>query len=229
MHAQNAILDELRAAPELFEGKVDIGINPSLPFFNSEGKKITVDEAMKTLRGGGIRIVPFVEKNTDVIKAYYLQKRTTPDGKTIPDPLWNTGDQVDLSPYIQSGLIPYSADELRGKTLVFNFWFIACKPCRDEIPELNELTKEFSNDDVLFLAFGLDREEAIDSFKKKLPFTYTTVPESRRLTSALDIFAFPTHVIIDPNGTVKFYQSGFGPDSLNEMKEIITTSLQAQH
>lgn len=49
----------------------------------------------------------------------------------------------------------------KGKIIVLNFWFINCRPCRLEMPELNNLVDSFKNDDIIFAAIGLDQENAI--------------------------------------------------------------------
>src|SRR5438874_11305472 len=42
-------------------------------------------------------------------------------------------------------------EELAGKVVVFNFWFINCPPCRMEIPELNAIANQYKNDkEVVF-------------------------------------------------------------------------------
>ena len=38
----------------------------------------------------------------------------------------------------------YNLNSLKGKIIVLNFWFIQCKPCVEEFPDLNKLKKEFN-------------------------------------------------------------------------------------
>src|ERR1700721_19361 len=52
----------------------------------------------------------------------------------------------------------YKLGELKGKTIVLNFWFTACMPCREEMPGLNELVKSYQNDrNVVFIAITFDQ------------------------------------------------------------------------
>ena len=39
--------------------------------------------------------------------------------------------------------------EMKGKIVVFNFWFINCPPCKREIPELNKLVEKYKEVVVL--------------------------------------------------------------------------------
>lgn len=72
----------------------------------------------------------------------------------------------------------YDITKLKGKAVVLNFWFIGCPPCRQEIPGLNTLVKEYAKKDVVFLALALDDEKSLNDFLKKTPFTYSIVPKA---------------------------------------------------
>jgi thiol-disulfide isomerase/thioredoxin len=56
-----------------------------------------------------------------------------------------SGERVRLSDY-------------RGKVVVLNFWATWCGPCRDEIPMLVEMEKEYSSRGVVFIGASLDDE-----------------------------------------------------------------------
>ena len=56
-----------------------------------------------------------------------------------------SGERVRLSDY-------------RGKVVVLNFWATWCAPCRDEIPVLVELEKEYRSRGVVFIGASLDEE-----------------------------------------------------------------------
>jgi thiol-disulfide isomerase/thioredoxin len=45
------------------------------------------------------------------------------------------------------------ANDLAGKIVVFNFWFIGCPPCRYEIPMLSEIAEKYKDrNDIVFIA-----------------------------------------------------------------------------
>lgn len=94
----------------------------------------------------------------------------------------------------------YDITKLKGKVVVLNFWFIGCTPCRQEIPSLNTLVKEFAKKDVVFLALALDEEKDLKEFLKKSPFAYTVIPKASEVREKYGVDVFPTHIIIDRNG-----------------------------
>jgi peroxiredoxin len=97
---------------------------------------------------------------------------------------------------------------LKGKTVVLNFWFTTCPGCIQEMPELNALQKGFNKSEVVFLAPALDDAPSINRFVKSHPFAYTLLPKAEALSSIYHISAYPTSMVIDPQGIIRFQQVG---------------------
>lgn len=99
--------------------------------------------------------------------------------------------------------------DLVGKIVVLNFWFINCPPCRAEIPQLNGIRNQYmDNNDIVFLAVCLDDKFRINEFMKNLPFDYTQLDSGGFIAIKYGINLFPTHVILDKEGKVRFHTSG---------------------
>lgn len=104
----------------------------------------------------------------------------------------------------------WNLKELKGKIVVFNFWFINCPPCRTEIPHLNKLVEKYKDQsDIVFLAVALDEKSEIENFLKQIPFQYNIVDNGRWLAQNYGINSFPTNVIVDREGVVRFHASGY--------------------
>lgn len=100
--------------------------------------------------------------------------------------------------------------EMKGKIVVFNFWFINCPPCKREIPELNKLVEKYKDrNDVVFIAVALDEKSDLKDFLKTTPFNYTIVDAGRWIASEIGINTFPTNVVVDQNGIVQFHATGY--------------------
>lgn len=102
-------------------------------------------------------------------------------------------------------------DELKGDYVLLNFWFVGCKPCIMEMPELNEIVEEFEPQGIHFLAIGLDNADRTEAFLEKQPFNYTLLPNGRMVAAALGIRSYPTHLLLDRKGKVIFSQEGYFP------------------
>jgi peroxiredoxin len=113
--------------------------------------------------------------------------------------------------------------EARGKIIVLNFWFIACPPCRQEIPELNSLVEKFkANEDVLFVSIALDKKGDLEDFLQKSPFNYKVIDNGRFLADKYGVRSYPTHVIIDTRGKVEFHTSGLAMQTVYWLDKTIS-------
>jgi peroxiredoxin len=106
----------------------------------------------------------------------------------------------------------WSSTELKGKVLVINFWFTACKPCIQEMPHLNRLVEENENNEVVFLAPAPENESQIKRFLKKYSFDYNLTSSSIDFITAMSIENFPTHLIIDKEGVIRQVFIGYADD-----------------
>lgn len=119
-----------------------------------------------------------------------------------------------------------SSKDARGKWLIINAWSIHCAPCIQEMPGLNQLVKDFAdNDQVAFLALTPDRKEALDTFFKKQDFTY---PQGIIEDFKHPLFreGIPRHVILDPEGRVRFDMVGGHPEVHNQLKRVLNQAMQ---
>jgi thiol-disulfide isomerase/thioredoxin len=90
--------------------------------------------------------------------------------------------------------------DLKGKVVVLNFWFIACPPCRVEIPKLNQLVEEYREAEVVFIAFVPDFEDDLREFPKKTAFEYHIIPNSTPVAESYEVTGAPTHILTDREG-----------------------------
>jgi len=93
----------------------------------------------------------------------------------------------------------YDSTNTFGKIIVINCWYLACKPCVEEIPDLNKLVANYKkNADILFIALTFDKKSEIAGFLKTRRFNYAIIPNKKEyLMEELKIPGYPTHIIID--------------------------------
>lgn len=120
----------------------------------------------------------------------------------------------------------YDLRELSGKVLVFNFWFINCPPCKQEIPELNQLHNKYKeNKDVIFLAIALDEKYQIKEFLKTNPFNYNIVADGKYYSQKYNVSSYPTHLIVGKDGLVKFHTTGLASNTVYWIEKTIKEQL----
>lgn len=121
------------------------------------------------------------------------------DGVTAPDftSLTMNGRKVQLT-------------KLKDTVVVLNFWFIACVPCRMEVPALNEIAEKFKNEKVSFISIAFD---SVDDLKKHFAnskFLFQTIADPTYLIckNIYKITAYPTTIIINKKGKIILYSQG---------------------
>lgn len=98
----------------------------------------------------------------------------------------------------------YNNTNTKGKVIVLKTWFINCVACVKEFPELNELVEKYkSRNDIIFLSLALDSKLELDKFLQEKIFKYKVVSNQRKfIDKKLNLKIYPTHIIIDKNGTI---------------------------
>lgn len=119
----------------------------------------------------------------------------------------------------------YNLNKLQGKVVVLNFWFIQCKPCIQEMPELNKLVKKYADQEVVFLALATNSVPDLKAFLKKRDFDYHIIPDSRAVAEAYGVEGYPTHVVINPKGAVAYRTMGLSPFTVGEVESSIEKAL----
>lgn len=100
------------------------------------------------------------------------------------------------------------AIELRpqpGQPLWLSFWASWCYPCRTEWPELDQAQRELASAGVKLIGVNVaDPAETVTTFLAEHPTAMTVVrdPEGRA-AQRYGVTGFPTHILIDADGTVR--------------------------
>lgn len=136
---------------------------------------------------------------TDSTKPKQIAFRQTQDvGK--PFPLF----------YVKTDSVTWTNDSLKGKVVFINFWFENCPPCVAEMEPLNELYQKLRNNPtVAFLSFSFESQEKLKGLKSKynIPYTVATISSQECYRLNQD-HGFPTSIILDKNGVIKFLKTG---------------------
>lgn len=95
--------------------------------------------------------------------------------------------------------------DLKGKTVVYNFWFVSCRPCVAEIPALNKLVKKHQSDTTLFVAVSFDKVDRIKEFLQKHEFAFqiASLPQGEIDTIKKTSF-YPFTAIVTKQGKLSF-------------------------
>lgn len=114
-------------------------------------------------------------------------------------------------------------ESMKGTIVVLNFWFIACGPCRKEIPFLNQLVEQNKKrTDLRFISISnSDSEKSLSYARLKLQLQFELVAKGQSIADAYRVTGYPTNLIIDKTGKIVFIESGFKEDIKNKIQEVI--------
>ncbi|CAM1361978.1 exported hypothetical protein [Tenacibaculum litopenaei] len=186
--------------------------------FYENGTRLSLQKAIDLVQTGKAMPLLFVNAKGDykamVVVTYKDDGNPYDD---IPNP---TGEQAKAFTVETVTGKRYTLSELKGKTVVLNFWFIECPPCVKEIPLLNALRAEYKgNDKVVFLGIAMNSKRQLTSFLRETPFNYEIVPRGTQLSALYGVQVFPTHFVIDPTGKISYFAVGGGKDVTAELRK----------
>jgi len=102
---------------------------------------------------------------------------------------------------------PIRLSDYRGKVVFLNFWATWCAPCREEMPSMEVLYKNFEKDGLVILAVSIDRvttTKDIPPFVKGLNLTFPVLIDSWGKTDKpYKRMGVPETFIIDQEGVIR--------------------------
>ena len=98
----------------------------------------------------------------------------------------------------------YSLSQYKGKVVVLNFYTIWCMPCREEMPVLNEIYKEYKDKGVQMLGVCLKPDpNQFRALVKILGLDYPMLAGTEQVDQAYgSVAVVPTTFIIDKQGKI---------------------------
>ncbi|OAZ59853.1 TlpA family protein disulfide reductase [Bacillus siamensis] len=144
----------------------------------------------------------------NIYSAQTSPKEGTEEGMKAPDFTLDTlsGKSSSLSDY-------------KGKKVLLNFWATWCKPCRMEMPDMQELQKEYPDIAVVAVNFTSSEKniQAVKSFADTYQLTFPILIDKSGINGDFNVLSYPTSYILDEKGTIQHIR--VGTMTKKEMKE----------
>jgi cytochrome c biogenesis protein CcmG/thiol:disulfide interchange protein DsbE len=111
-------------------------------------------------------------------------------------------------PKVEAGKV--SLQDLRGRTVILNFWASWCVSCRQEARELETYWQRSREKNIIVLGIAIqDTPEAAKGFAKEHGKTYPIAIDSNGKTSIdYGVSGVPETFIIDENGVIQHKETG---------------------
>jgi thiol-disulfide isomerase/thioredoxin len=120
-----------------------------------------------------------------------------------------------------------SLEDLKGKTVVLDFWGTWCRPCVMATPGLVKLQKKFAEEPVVFISVAEnDHEDQWAAYVEKNKMVWPQFDKTRKLAGPFGIFSYPTYIVIDGEGVVRWRTMGYGPETDGAVESEIKKTLK---
>lgn len=123
-----------------------------------------------------------------------------------------------------------SNTSLRGKVVLLDFWGTWCPPCRESVPILRNLNKKYAGKPFQLIGVSSDDDE--DLWKTFIAeqhmdwSEYIDLPGN--VLQAFQVESFPTYIVLDKDGVIRFRQSGLDQSTGSDLEEAINKALKRE-
>lgn len=132
---------------------------------------------------------------------------------------------------------PLSIEKLKGHVIVLDFWTYCCINCMHTLPILAELEKKYEGQPVVFIGvhsakfFNEQDKKNIEQAVARYEISHPVIVDKKMTVwNGFGVTGWPTIVIIDPNGTLVYRQSGEGQkDTMEDTIDVLLEKHAKSH
>jgi len=119
---------------------------------------------------------------------------------------------------------PFTLSSLRGKYVIIDFWGSWCGPCIFGIPKMKNVYEKYK--DKLEILGVACNEQSVNIWRDEvkqheLPWINVYNDNSSAVNVKYGIMAYPTKIVIDPEGTILMREQGEGEDFYKKLESVM--------
>jgi peroxiredoxin len=118
-----------------------------------------------------------------------------------------------------------SMADYRGRVVYVTFWASWCLPCRQEMPYLSQLRQRHEGEGFEVLAINVDEDvELAKAFAEEYDMFFPVLRDKdRTVSSKYKVPGFPTHFLVDRDGSIHFSGLGFDLNDVRAVSQEVAT------
>ncbi len=122
-----------------------------------------------------------------------------------------------------------SLDDLKGKVVLLDFWATWCGPCVTALPSLRNLNKKFTKTEK-FVLLGISTDHDEDKWSSFIVKQEMIWPQfldrERAVQRAFRVNKFPTYVVLDHEGVIRYRSTGASFEKEAELANTIDKQIK---
>lgn len=122
-----------------------------------------------------------------------------------------------------------SLDDLKGKVVLLDFWGTWCPPCVASVPSLRDLNKKYSKHET-FVMLGISSDGDEDKWRNFVAKEKMAWPQfldrERKVQRAFAVNKFPTYIVLDHEGVIRFRTSGMSFEREAALSDAINKQIK---
>ncbi len=125
-----------------------------------------------------------------------------------------------------------SLDDMGGKVVFLDFWATWCGPCKESIPAIKKIAKDFAGQPLVVVSISIDRDDiAWKNFIEKNEMTWPQYRDANgQLALAYGAQSIPRTFMIDTDGVLQAVNVGWGSSSDPEadVRRLVKKAVDAE-
>jgi thiol-disulfide isomerase/thioredoxin len=125
----------------------------------------------------------------------------------------------------------FTLDDMNGKVVLVDFWATWCGPCKETLPEIARIAKDYKDDPMLVvISVSQDKDEgAWKAFIQKNNMTWPQYRDANNaLGTAYGVDSIPRFFSIDTDGVLKSQQIGSDTNVKGMVSDLVKRAHKAQ-
>jgi peroxiredoxin/outer membrane lipoprotein-sorting protein len=119
-----------------------------------------------------------------------------------------------------------SLHDFRGKVVIIDFWTTWCPPCRERMPQLQDLQQKLADKGLVVLGLDVGEDlQTVAQFAEQGPYTFALLlggePE---VDTKYYVNAFPTTFVVNREGKIVYRDERVGP--MRDLKSAVKNALK---